>query len=230
MLSWDQWKRACLIHARSNRFKEKVEKASDLIMSVLIKSSNPAIAFSTGKDSTVVYHLVKDIAPDIDVFHNDHDFMLKESRDYLYRIGGVKIIRYEDHHCEWFVTNPGKSDSTDYDTVFLGLRGEENSYRKTYLRVNGLYHYTGKYEQYSCSPIGWWAIQDVWSYIFSTGRDYNKAYEIMNNNDIPPHRQRIGPFANKLAMQYGQVAILKQCFPDDYNRFMKKFPKAKQYV
>jgi 3'-phosphoadenosine 5'-phosphosulfate sulfotransferase (PAPS reductase)/FAD synthetase len=230
MLSWNQWKRVCLIHARSDRFKNKVIRANNLIMRALENSTNPAIAFSSGKDSTVVYHLVKDIAPDIDAFHNDHEFMLKESKDYMDRIGNVKIIKYEDHHCEWFVTNLGESDSTDYDTVFLGLRGEENNYRKTYIRVNGLYHYTGKYNQYSCSPIGWWTIHDVWAYIFSTGRDYNKAYEIMNDNGIPPKMQRIGPFANKLAMQYGQIATLKRCFPDDYNRFIKRFPEAKGYV
>ncbi|MFP4042557.1 MAG: phosphoadenosine phosphosulfate reductase family protein [Bacteroidales bacterium] len=233
MLSWEQWKRACLVHARSLRFKEKVRKANELITDVLLKHDNPAIAFSTGKDSTVVYHLVKDIGPDIDVFHNDHEWMLTVSRHYLNRIqesDNVISVKFEDKHCDWFITNKGSSDSVTYDLVFLGLRAEENGYRKKYMRANGLYSYSGKYSQFNCSPIGWWTIEDVWGYIFSTDRDYNRAYEIMNNNGIPIDRQRIGPFANKLAMQYGQIAILKQCFPDDYNLFIKEYPEAKGYV
>jgi 3'-phosphoadenosine 5'-phosphosulfate sulfotransferase (PAPS reductase)/FAD synthetase len=231
MLNWKHWQRACLIHARSKSFREKVEKANKLITEVLLKSEKPAIAFSTGKDSTVVYHLVKDIAPDIDAFHYDDEFMLQESKHYLERIGNVKIKKIEEAHTEWFITNEGQNDNVkEFDTIFLGMRAAENGYRKRHLAKMGLAYYAKKYNQIICNPIAWWSIEDVWAYIFSTKRDYNQAYRVMHEKGISVEKQRIGPFANRRAIQYGQLANLKKCFPNDYNQFIKKYPEAKGYV
>ena len=134
MLEWSQWKQTCLIHARSARFKNKVNRANELIMSVLEKANNPSIGFSCGKDSTVVFHLVKDIAPDIEAFYWDDEFILSESKKYLDRIGEINIRKNQAKHTDWFKTNIGQADSLEeLETVFLGLRAEENSYRKKQL-------------------------------------------------------------------------------------------------
>lgn len=231
MLNWEQWKQTCLVHAKSIRFQDKVKCASDLCLSVLEQINNPAIAFSCGKDSTVIYHLVKDIAPDIEAFYWDDEFILDESEKYMNRIGDINIRKNEAKHTNWFKTNVGiKDDLLGFDTVFLGLRAEENSYRKKQLAMYGLAFFSKKHQYNIINPIGWWKIIDVWAYIFTTKRDYNKAYQIMAKNYIDYDRQRIGPFANDRAIGYGQISILKQCFPDDYNRFIQKYPIARSYV
>jgi 3'-phosphoadenosine 5'-phosphosulfate sulfotransferase (PAPS reductase)/FAD synthetase len=231
MLNWEQWKQACLVHSNSMKFQDKIKNASDLCLSVLEQINNPAIAFSGGKDSTVVYHLVKDIAPDIESFYWDDEFILIETELYIDKIGDINIKKNQAKHTDWFKTNIGKIDNLEeFDTIFLGLRADENSYRKKQLANYGLAYFSKKYQYNIINPIGWWKLIDVWAYIFSTNRDYNKAYEIMAKNDIDYKNQRIGPFANDRAIQYGQIAILKQCFPDDYNKFIQKYPIAKSYA
>jgi len=231
MLSWEQWQQACLVHANSVKFQDRVKHASELCLSVLEKIDKPAIAFSTGKDSTVIYHLVKDIAPDIEAFYWDDEFILSTSQEYLEKVGDINIRKNEAKHTNWFKTNIGKKDFlTEFDTVFLGLRADENSYRRKQLSMYGLAYFSKKHQYNIINPIGWWKLIDVWAYIFSTKRIFNMAYKIMADNKIEYERQRIGPFANDRALGYGQISILKQCFPDDYNKFIKKYPIARSYA
>lgn len=234
MLNWDQWEQACLIHSRSKSFRKKLDKANKLAMQVLEQSNNPYIAFSTGKDSTVIFHLVKDIAPDITTIYGFDDFHLKVSEEYLERISKtneIRIRRNETKHTDWFTSNIGNIDLVDeYDCIFLGLRAQENSNRKKFLSSKGLAFFSEKHNAIYCNPIGWWSILDVWAYIFSKNRDYNRAYKIMTEHKIPFERQRIGPFAAEAAIGYGQLSILKLCFPEDYNNFIALYPQAKLYV
>lgn len=231
MLNWQQWEQTCLVHSKSAAFAKNVGKANDLIMSVLKEVEYPAIPFSCGKDSTVVYHLVKDIGPDIPAFYWDDEFILTDSTDYMKRVGEIEIRKNAAKHASWFETNVGEIDNlSDFDTIFLGLRAEENSYRRKNLGKMGLAYFSKKSNYNVINPIGWWGILDVWAYIFSTQRDYNIAYKKMAANDVDYKNQRIGPFANDRALGYGQIYVLKRCFPDDYNRFITKYPIAKSYV
>lgn len=231
MLNWQQWQKTCMLHARSVKFQDRVRRATDICMFALENSVNPAIAFSGGKDSTVVYHIVKDIAPDIESFYWDDEFILSYSKNYIERLGDINIRKNQSRHTDWFQTNTGKKDTlSQFDTVFLGLRAEENAYRKKQLARYGLAFFSKKHDYNIINPIGWWKLIDVWAYIFSTNRDYNYSYRVMAEKNVEYNQQRVGPFANEKAVQYGQIAILKLCFPDDYNRFIQKYPIAKSYV
>ena len=152
----------------------------------------------------------------------------------------------EDANDETIKTISG-GDSTDYskltakklkelakekglDGVFLGLRAEENKQRKIFLRKYSSLYFVQQKQIWYCNPIAWWSVYDVWAYILSNQIDYNKAYDKLSEINIAIDKQRIGPFANERALGYGQLAILKIGWPEEYQRFQEKYPEATAFV
>ncbi len=212
--------------------KNKEIKALSIVERALSLSSNCYVAFSGGKDSTVVLDLVRRINQEVVAIYGDDEFILTETKDFLNTIDNLLMFKKENKHCEWLVTNKGIDESgvlENYDVTFLGLRAEEDSNRKKYFKRYGVFYKTKK-GKWLVNPIAYWTVEDVWSYIFGRNLKYNKAYDIMFEKGLRLREMRIGPFANRRAISYGQLANLKKCFPIDYRRFMKKFPEARRYV
>lgn len=221
------WIQQMLEYAETDIHKKRVSVSKQVIQEAIEKTSNPYVSISGGKDSTVVHALCP---PDIRRIHHDDEFCLSVTNQYLKSISHLIILKTEAKHTDWFVTNKGENDLSklDFDCCFLGLRAQENSYRRKHLANYGLiYESKGKI---FCNPISWWKIEDVWAFLLSNEIPYNAAYDIMHENGVSPDRQRIGPFANDRAVGYGQLQILKKCFPSDFNRFCSKYPKARAYV
>ncbi|MCI0553449.1 MAG: hypothetical protein L0287_21080, partial [Anaerolineae bacterium] len=60
--------------------------------------------------------------------------------------------------------------------------------------------------------------------------NYNKAYDRMDAAGVELSAQRVGPFANRKGLKMGQLAILRMVFPEQYQRFVAKFPEASNYT
>lgn len=228
------------LHARTGGFQYRVIQAEKIILQALDIDATPHVALSGGKDSTVVFEMVKRYKPDITAVWSDDEYFLPETLEYIERLqvrgDDVRQIRTNAKHADWFQISGDWNGIQDYarqhgfGLTFLGLRQEENTARKMHLRRNGALFLTKSDGLWHCNPIHNWTWRDVWAYIVSNELDYNKAYDKLEAMGIPAERQRIGPLAVERVLGYGQLAILRQGWPDLFNHFAAEFPEARNYV
>ena len=230
---------ACILRARFPEYCQRVARSQRLIAEALERLGNPYIAFSTGKDSTVVLHLVRGIRPDTIAIYGDDEWLLPESESLLSETPNVRRIKMRVQHADWFIAwngedcaepSPTWAADMGFDGVFLGLRTEENVRRKLLIRQRGATFYVERRKMWLCNPIAAWTTQDVWTYILSNEISYNRAYDVLQRIGVPLDQQRIGPLANERVLGRGQLALLKRGWPDLFNRFAATHPEARAYV
>lgn len=234
--------RAFELHFKSGSFRRKVERARSVIEQAF--STKPPkkwyVALSGGKDSTIVFDLVMHFEPGILAMWSDEEFFLPETLAYIERLqqtgANIRRIKGPIKHMDWFISNQDSGElgktatakSLNLDGVFMGLRAEENSRRKVFLAKNGPLYFVQNRDIWYCNPIAWWTAIDVWAYIFGEGLDYNRAYDKLAAMGLPLGRQRIGPFITERAP--GALAIIKAGWPEEYQRFIDKYPQGSHFT
>ena len=231
-------KKTLALYAETSAHKARVVESKKIISSALkaVPQKKWYVAFSGGKDSTVLFSLVREYYSQTPGLWGDDEFYLPETFRYINRVraSGAKIIQIKNKviHTDWFISNAEcNADPAylKYSGAFTGLRAQENSYRRKYLRKYGAL-YNSKKKGWLCNPLAWWKTIDIWAYIYSRKIDYNSAYDRLSEIGVELEHQRIGPYATEKALGYGQMAILKKGWPDEYQRFVKKFPQAGAYT
>lgn len=230
-----------LLHAETNEFKMRLSDTETFIDEVLALGYPAYVALSGGKDSTVVFDLIHRRDQRIPAIFVDDEFWLPETDQYLNRLRenpeiDLRQVRDTVRHAEWFKVEGEWHGIHQYahahglELSFMGLRQEESAQRRMTLRKNGrLYHVKGR-NSWHCHPIGNWIWRDVWAYIFSREVVYNRAYDKLWEMNLPPSKQRIGPYAVSRVLEFGQIAILKKGWPEEFNRFAAAHPEATRYV
>lgn len=227
---------AARIHATTREHARKLARARGIVAKALAVTDDWYVALSGGKDSTAVLGLVREVEPDTPAVWSDDVFYLPETAEYMERVGGLHHIRTNATHTSWFSTE-GDWDGVGHfaeaalgrSAVFLGLRADENSYRRVHLRSHGVLYRT-RAGIWQCNPVAWWSWLDVWAYIVSHGLDYNHAYDRLAEIGVQPARQRIGPYATERALGYGQLEILRRGWPAEYRRFVAAHPEARDHA
>lgn len=241
-------KASFLAHSLTNLHKRRVESAHRLCSEWLEKCKNPSVAFSAGKDSTVLLHLVRTIFSDCQAHFSHPEYILNETQELLDATPNLNQYAYKNMHADFFTAWVDHSELPDnvewfngkssaqwareagIDGIAVGIRAEENSYRKIAIRKYGSLFFVQKKQIWQCWAIHDWSVEDIWAYIFSKDVSYNRAYDRMDNAGVPLKAQRIGPFANRKALKMGQLAILRTVFPEQYQRFVAQFPEASNYT
>lgn len=227
---------ACL-HAQLGAFHHTVNAAHVCVERALSQGGTWYVALSGGKDSTCVLALVRAIDPACPAIYFDDEWELPETTAYLHDVPNLMRIKTRTKHCDWFTGNKDMIDAPvsgaawaaehGYTGCFLGLRMDENTHRRLYLKKHGTCHFAYGVGVWQCNPIANWSVRDVWAYIHANGLLYNRAYDQLVRIGVPLEAQRIGPFANARALGYGQLAILRRGWPDLYNAFAAAHPEAR---
>jgi len=184
-----RWKETFNLHAQTEDFKNRVKEANEIISKAL-KRYNPYVAFSGGKDSTVMVHLVLRQKPDIMILHWDYGryyiprvyheeikrIIKKMGRDLrietspLYNSLKRKAINVLGR--EMFGKLIPKLMDEGYNAVFVGLRAEESPKRKRRIKADKSLSPIKEF-----FPLKNWRWLDVWAYLVSNNVPYLSFYD-----------------------------------------------------
>lgn len=222
-------------------YKQRVRQALSVVRRALKATNGWHVALSGGKDSTVVYDLVRTFNPDAPAIWSDDEYYLPETIQYINGLiedgANVHHIRTNAQHRDWFTVSGDWNGIDDYAKangwsggVFLGLRKQENNYRRAHLNSFGTLFYSEKDQLWHCNPIADWKTEDVWAYIVSRRLKYNLAYDKLAEIGVDLEHQRIGPFATERATEMGALAVLRRGWPDEYLRFVNNHPEGRNFI
>jgi len=82
--------------------------------------------------------------------------------------------------CKLLKELPQEKLQKNMDVLILGLRAEENQYRKLRILRGGNYFYAKSYKQIRVLPIAYWSIEDVWKFQELMEFKYNELYNHTN--------------------------------------------------
>ena len=156
------------LRARSAGYRKRVDAAHGVIAAALESFAPMFVAFSCGKDSAVLFDLVREVDPTVEGrfvrwpetrWIDDFDRVLDEWDRRGARLSVLDLSRESlaervpDRWLRLRETSPAGGS-------FVGLRGEESSARRITLKIHGLTH-VAKDGFARCCPIGWWQLADV---------------------------------------------------------------------
>lgn len=183
------WRAAFLAHSQSPEHRQAVAQAHAIIEEALRTHRQPYVAYSGGKDSSCVLHLVLRHRPDVMVWHWDYGPYLmpreleRQVLENAQRMGAGNVRVDTSPRYRWgqktrvFVPSlfgrvlPGLARE-GYDLAFVGLRAEESGKRRRRVAAGRGY---GPIEE--CWPIAHWQWLDVWAYIVAQGLPYLGIYD-----------------------------------------------------
>jgi 3'-phosphoadenosine 5'-phosphosulfate sulfotransferase (PAPS reductase)/FAD synthetase len=184
------------LYAGTPEHVARVADAERLVGEALAGAKKPYVAFSGGKDSTCLLHLVLRRAPDIMVWHWDKGEMLVpedvelESVEIARRLGAVNVVLESmrgqnrgdiagSSAGQWqrrFVGHLHGIRDRGYDVCFMGIRAEESKMRaaliregKDNIRVSGVAQ---------ARPLASWTWRDVWAYLVGNDVPYHSHYDL----------------------------------------------------
>jgi len=178
--------------SQTYEFQQKLKTAKRVITQALSDFKKPYIAFSGGKDSTTMMHLVLQQNSNVTVLHWDYGpyFIPRELHREILRIAkkcGAKdflvltssLYKKEGRHAKNVVGRHfigieiPRLIKQGYDSAFIGLRAEESVKRR--FRTNNYYeHDRGITNIFPLRDFTW---RDVWAYIVSNNVPYLSYYD-----------------------------------------------------
>jgi len=220
-------------------FHEKVKESRSLIKS-LIKSNQPYVLFSGGRDSLVTLHLVKRVCElegrKVLAVFVDTTISTPGNREYIREICEelkveLKVLRPSQDFfslvkkwgfptvtrrwcCYHLKIEPMKKffrKINESKIIFDGIRAEESSKRKAFPVIGWHRHF----KSFNCHPIFYWSKYDVLKYIEMNGLRENPLYKVF------PRATDCWCTAFKSVSQF---KALKKNFPE----FFKKFVEAEE--
>jgi len=232
-----------LLHYKFPEFQNKLKKSHEIIAKMLNKVKKPYVAFSGGKDSTVLAHLVLQHKPDIELqFLESGESTIIHDFDRLFadfeKITGAKVTRikidrvFEEKwiDVDWETSRKaGKRDiqtmlGRDNDCVFMGLRKEESYNRKQTLIKHGvIYKYKGR-NFWRCCPLADWNTIDIGAYIVYHGLPILEDYKKFGFNFRTTAR------LTGDAVRCNALTYLKKKDINAYNIILKRFPELKDML
>lgn len=240
-----------VLNSQMDSYKRHVEQARVLILQAISLDISWYVAWSGGKDSTVLAHLCNAMNPGISVWSekDDCDFpgeleYIKETAmmygwdlDITYLELWDKIAQYnicEDIHSrgtalsdKYFYSAIAIQES-QYDGVFLGLRKGESYARLMNFAQRG-YIYRRKNGKYTCIPLANWTATDIFSYLIINEIPILDIYFKTKFVGSPENIRKSWMLPGKQARK-GYCCWLKYYYPEWFARLASIYPEVKSYV
>lgn len=241
---------ALLAWARTQKFQKKVDYAKGIIKQTLEISQKPYVAFSCGKDSSVLADMVLSIDKTVPLrflssgetrIIHDVDTVIDYFKNQGATIEEINIDRvFSDDWKDATWTEQRKAGNKDlqsltgdsHDCIFMGLRKEESKPREislTRCRTEGYPAYTYKYMQGAnagvirCCPLATWTTSDIAAYIVANGLPTLDWYKTLGIEGRTTAR------LTGDAVRQNVMVYIKNKNPDGYNKLIKRFPELKLY-
>ena len=186
-----EWRETFRLWSRTEQHARALHDARVIIERALESAQKPYIAYSGGKDSTVMTHLVLQYAPDTMVLHWDYGRAFVPEpiqREILRnaRLIGVWNLRIETSPLYAKLGRRAQNvlgrhligrllpqlAREGYDLAFVGLRKQESPKRTRRLRANKPLSIIPEYH-----PLANWDWRDVWAYIVTHNLPYLSLYD-----------------------------------------------------
>lgn len=184
------WRDAFLLHAQTMEYRAALVDADWRIGDAVREATQPYVAFSGGKDSLVMLHLVLLHSPGIMVLHWDFGpykmpravfaeitmaaerlgVSLRVETSAEYGRSGFNATNVFER--EFFGRLEPQLAEEGYDLAFVGLRRQEAIRRR--LRIDGN-NQDGLIRQ--AWPVAQWTWMDVWAHIVSNDLPYVSVYD-----------------------------------------------------
>jgi len=185
------WRETFQLWSRTEQHTRALHEARAIIERALESAQKPYIAYSGGKDSTVMAHLVLQYAPDTMVLHWDYGraFVPEPIQREILRnakLIGVRNLRIETSSLYAKLGRRAQNvlgkhmigkllpqlAVEGYDLAFVGLRKQESPKRKRRIRAGKPLSTIPE-----CYPLQNWDWRDVWAYIVTHKLPYLSLYD-----------------------------------------------------
>lgn len=233
--------------AATPAFRDRVAESIKVIEEAATRG-RVGVAFSGGKDSTALLHLVRSVIPDAPAALYDSGVEMPETLD-LARHYGAQIIqprlnfldvaRYNgawghadpvDASCNFnlqllLIDEPGEAFvvRNRLTVCALGLRAQESRARERNAAARGMLYQGDDRTWYLC-PLQNWSTADVWAYIDTYRLRYHPVYDAMQRLGLPADQQRLGMSMGTIAVAQGRMAVMRRCAPAHFARLVADFP------
>lgn len=178
-MTFQELKEVSLAWAEQNCFKRKVLEAEKIIQSAQKLPGKKYVAFSGGKDSAALLHLLMKFDSEILIYHYyRYKFMPEEFENESIRIakelGGHNfyIVKGGDTYRKLFGEIIPRLYAKGYRISFIGLRKDESITRRN--RINSNRSLSKIKEIWPIQNFDW---RDVWAYLFHNNIPIHSAYK-----------------------------------------------------
>ncbi|MFW9872934.1 MAG: phosphoadenosine phosphosulfate reductase family protein [Candidatus Thorarchaeota archaeon] len=185
------WIKTFLMHGKTYLFNQRLEKTRNFIKNKLSIYKKPYIAYSGGKDSTVMIHLMIQENSDIHVLHWDYGPYLvprnieEKIIENAKQIGVKNLLVLTSNlyiklkrnlknvwGSEFMDKELPKLRDKGFDCSFIGLRSEESCKRKSKTRYK---QGRDKYMD-NIYPLTDWTYKDIYAYLLKFNVPYLKEH------------------------------------------------------
>lgn len=239
------------LRAKLPVYRRRIDDALGIIEGILPHTKKPYVAFSCGKDSSVMAHLVMQVDKSVQFrFLSSGETRLVHNVDSVlgfYRNLGAdiqevnvdRVFSEEWKDATW--TEQRKAGNKDFDVlidgtvdgVFMGLRIEESRPRKMSLfshQSPDLPPFCYRYKQgkmvgmIRCCPLALWTTEDIGAYIIQHGLPYLDWY------DYSGFEGRTTARITGDAVRQNMLFWLKKNKPESFAILAQRFPEFGMYV
>jgi len=227
------------------------EPTKQVIRDFLARCRRPYLAWSGGKDSTLMLWFARQIRPDIEVIYLDADSCLPDGWEYMQRLVAewdinFRVVRTRpilDVLAEYGLDDPRIEERTmratvydpvrqlvaeGYDGGLIGIRAEESRGRRLGGAHYGSLFWARQYGMWEGWPMLWWRQADVWVYIDHHRIPYHPAYD---KTAIAPREElRVSYWAGETNREYGRYVWLKRYYPELYGQLANRVPEVKNFA
>ena len=235
-------------------FRRRVERAKRLIEKAAL-AGPIGVAFSGGKDSTVLLHLVRSIVPEAPAAFFDDGAQLGDTYEFIAATANVTVIAARPSLLEMcrqggYWGHPTSTPDLEFnfgqhliqepsaefvqrfnlETVAIGLRADESTGRHFNALRKGEFYFCQEDGTWHLCPLAFWSVDDIWAYLATFQVPYNPAYDKMAALGLKREEMRIAPVLGAAAVGFGRYAYLKRLDPGLWNRLVAEFPKLAIYV